>query len=145
MYQVWLKSHDIYSSYRLKTKIWVCLRADKSVKIWQNLPISNPKLDLHNINAHIKFGENPLKFTQVVIRKWKLGVSQADNSIKLWWNLPTSNPKPDLHNINAHNKFGENPLMFSQVIIRKRSTRGWTYRHIDVQCETISATIMWQV
>ena len=33
--------------------------ADNSVKIWQNLPISNPKPDLHNINAHTKFGENP--------------------------------------------------------------------------------------
>ena len=31
--------------------------------------ISNPKPDLHNINAHTKFGENPLMFTQVIIRK----------------------------------------------------------------------------
>ena len=34
-----------------------------------NLLISNTKLDLHNINAHTKFGENPLMFTQVLIRK----------------------------------------------------------------------------
>ena len=46
-------------------------RADNSVKIWRNLPISNPKPDLHNINAHTKFGENPLMFTQVIIRKRK--------------------------------------------------------------------------
>ena len=39
-------------------------RADNSVKICRNLPISNPKPDLHNINAHIKFGENPLMFTK---------------------------------------------------------------------------------
>ena len=39
-------------------------RADNSVKNWQNLPISNPKPDLHNINAHTKFGENLLLFTQ---------------------------------------------------------------------------------
>ena len=45
--------------------------ADNSVKNWRNLPISNPKPDLHNINAHIKFGENPLMFTQVIIRKGK--------------------------------------------------------------------------
>ena len=44
-------------------------RADNSIKIWGNLPISNPKPDLHNINAHTKFGENPLMFTQVII--WK--------------------------------------------------------------------------
>ena len=47
--------------------------ADNSVKNWQNLPISNPKPDLHNINAYIKFGENPFIFTQAVIRKQKYG------------------------------------------------------------------------
>ena len=30
--------------------------ADNSVKIWRNLPISNPKPDIYNINAHNKFG-----------------------------------------------------------------------------------------
>ena len=38
-------------------------RAGNSVKNWRNLSISNPKPDLHNINAHTKFGENPLMFT----------------------------------------------------------------------------------
>ena len=46
-------------------------RADYSVKNWRNLTISNPKQDLYNINAHTKFGENPLMFTQVIIRKGK--------------------------------------------------------------------------
>ena len=46
-------------------------RADNSVKILRNLPISNPKPDIYNINAHTKFGENPLKFTQVIILKLK--------------------------------------------------------------------------
>ena len=36
-----------------------------------NLPINNPKPDLHIINAHTEFGENPLKFTQVIIWKQK--------------------------------------------------------------------------
>ena len=48
-------------------------RADNSVRIWQNLPISNPKPDLNNINVHTKFGENLLMFTQVIIRKQKYG------------------------------------------------------------------------
>ena len=39
-------------------------RADNSVKTWRNLPIGNPKPDLHNINAHTKFGENPLMFAR---------------------------------------------------------------------------------
>ena len=43
--------------------------ADNSVKIGRNLPISNPKPDLLNVNAYSKFGENPLLFTQVIVRK----------------------------------------------------------------------------
>ena len=38
-------------------------QADNSVKNWRYLPINNPKPDLHKINAHTKFGENPLAFT----------------------------------------------------------------------------------
>ena len=66
-YQVWWKSIDVYSSYHPETKIWVCL----GQITWLNLPISNPKPNLHNINAHTKFSENPLMFTQVIIRRWK--------------------------------------------------------------------------
>ena len=46
-------------------------RADNSIKIWRNLLISTLKPDLLNVNAHTKFGENPLMFTQVIIRKRK--------------------------------------------------------------------------
>ena len=46
-------------------------RADNSVKNWRNLPIKNLKPDLHNIIAHTEFSENPLMFTQVIIRKRK--------------------------------------------------------------------------
>ena len=31
-----------------------------TVKNWQNLPICNPKLEHHNINAHTRFDKNPL-------------------------------------------------------------------------------------
>ena len=48
-------------------------RADNSVKIWRNLPISNPKPDLLNVNAYSKFDENPFLFTQVIVRKGKYG------------------------------------------------------------------------
>ena len=48
-------------------------RADNSVKIWRNLPISNPKPDLLNVNAYSKFDENSLLFTQVIVRKRKYG------------------------------------------------------------------------
>ena len=39
-------------------------RADDSVNILQNLPISNPKPDVLNVNAYSKFDENPLLFTR---------------------------------------------------------------------------------
>ena len=68
MYQVWLKFLDIYMLLSGNENMGMS-RADNSVKIWRNLPISNPKPDPHNINAYTKFGENPLMFTQVII--WK--------------------------------------------------------------------------
>ena len=65
-------------------------QAGNSLKIWRNLPISNPKPDLHNINAHNKFGENPLMFTQVIIWKWKTDGQRYDWRTDTW----TSNVKP---------------------------------------------------
>ena len=47
--------------------------ADNLVKIWRNLPISNPKPDLLNVNAYSKFGKNPLLYTQVIVQKRKYG------------------------------------------------------------------------
>ena len=35
--------------------------ADNSIKKWHNLAICDPEPNLHNINAHTKFGENPFK------------------------------------------------------------------------------------
>ena len=89
------------------------LQADYSVKSWRILPNINPKPDLHNINAHNKYCENPFIFTQVIIRKW------ADNSVRNWWNLAIFNSKPDLHSINANIKFGENTLRFTKIIVLK--------------------------
>ena len=48
-------------------------RAHNSVNILWNLPISNAKPDLLNVNAYSKFDENPLLFTKVIIRKRKYG------------------------------------------------------------------------
>ena len=60
------KAHPEHSSGELKMEV---LQVDNSVKNGQNLPISNLKADLHNINAHTKFGENLLIFTKIII--WK--------------------------------------------------------------------------
>ena len=88
---------------------------DNSVKIWRNLPISNPIADHHNIDPHTRFGENPLIFTQV-IRKRKNGVSWGDNSVKNWRNLPISNPIPLIPDNNMYAKFEEIPWKIPQVI-----------------------------
>ena len=65
-----------------ETKIWMCGRKI-TVKNWWNLPISNPKPDLHNINAKTKFSDNPLLFTEVIFLI----------TVKKWQNLPINNPK----------------------------------------------------
>ena len=48
-------------------------RTDNSLKIEQNLPISNPKPNLLNVNAYSKSGKNLLLFTQVIVWKRKYG------------------------------------------------------------------------
>ena len=48
-------------------------RADNSVKIWRNLPISNPKPDLLYVNAYSKFNENLLLFTKLSSGNEKMG------------------------------------------------------------------------
>ena len=35
--------------------------------------MSNPKAELHNINAQMKSAENPLRFTEVIVLKVKYG------------------------------------------------------------------------
>ena len=75
--------------------------ADNYVKNWWNLPISNPKSDLHNINVRIKSDENSLRFTLVTVLNKNTDVSLADYFVKNWQILPISNSKAYLHDINA--------------------------------------------
>ena len=60
------------------------LQEDNSVKNWRNLPTNNPKPDLHNINAHTRFGESPLTFTQVIIWKGKYGLMDGRTYMPTW-------------------------------------------------------------
>ena len=87
-----------------------------TVKHWQNLPISNPKPVLLNINTSTKFVKS-LDIYMLLSGNKNMGVSRADNSVGFWWNLHITKPKPALYNINTHTKFCENPLMFTQEII----------------------------
>ena len=58
-------------------------RADTPSKI-DEICLSTPKPDLHNINAHTKFGENPLMFTQVITRKRKTDGRTYDGRTDTW-------------------------------------------------------------
>ena len=82
MYQVWLKSLDIFSSYRPE--------------------IPNQSLILMHVPSLVKVPWHLLKLSS---GNQIMGVSRADNSVEIWRKLP----KPDLHNINPYTKVGENP------------------------------------
>ena len=51
-------------------------RADNSVEYWRRLPISNPKPDLHNINVHTKFSENPNYYPEIKILTYRGQITQ---------------------------------------------------------------------
>ena len=94
--------------------------ADNSVTNWRNLSITNHKPDLHNTNSHIKFGENPLRFTQVIILRRKYVCVALRLLCQNWRNLLKNNPKADLYIISAHGKLRENSFIFSDVISGNR-------------------------
>ena len=117
--------------------------ADNSVKIWRYLPISNPKPDLNNINAHTKFGENPLKFTQVIIWKRKLGLVEQVTPSKFEKICQSSIPN-QISTISMHIpslvKIHWCLLKLSswnEIRTDGHTTDGWMDGHTDVQSETI--------
>ena len=100
---------------------------DNYVKNWSNVPKYNPKPDLHNIKAHIKFVKIHWDLLKLLSWNENTDVWWPDDEIYLLA-IPnqisiTSMHKPDLYNINAQTKFGENPLIFTQVIVQKRKIR----------------------
>ena len=68
---------------------------------------NNPKLDLTNINAYIKFGENLSNCSQDIYLKHNFGVNQSHNSSKNLRKMMCKYTKIDLVIINAYIKFGE--------------------------------------
>ena len=81
--------------------------ADNYVKIWRNLPISNPKPDLLNVNAYTHVAslvKIPCYLLKLSSGNENMGGSRADNSVKIWQNLPISNSISDLLNVNAYSK-----------------------------------------
>ena len=80
-------------------------KSNSEKNLW-NVPSSNPKPGLHNINVHIKLCKNPLRFTKVIVLRRKYGC-RGQTTVKSYWGLLISDSKPDLHNSNTHAKFGE--------------------------------------
>ena len=82
-------------------------QADNCVKVWPNLPISNTKPDLVNVNIYIaSLVKIPCYLLKLSSGNENMGVAQAENSVIIWRNLPISNHKPDFLNVNAYSKFG---------------------------------------
>ena len=77
----------------------------------------NPKLDLVNMNAYIKFGENISVSSQNMSGNEIFGGTKGHiNSGTDVWKMGCNNPKLDLVTINAYIKFGENKSSCSQDI-----------------------------
>ena len=75
---------------------------------------NNPKLDLVNMNAYIKFSEKITLSSQDIERIRNFSVNQAITLVKKWRKMACNNPKLDLAKINAYIKFIEIPPIGSQ-------------------------------
>ena len=75
--QIYKISMHISSLVKIRWDLLKLLSWNKNTDVswtdnsWQNLPVSNTEPDLHSINAHTKLGENPWRFTQVMVGKRK--------------------------------------------------------------------------
>ena len=113
--------------------------ADNSIEIWRNLPISNPKPDLHNINAHTKFGENPLMFTQVIIQKIWACLGQKFDKIRPLA-IPNQIHIPSLVEIHwGLLKLSSGNKKWTDVC----TTDGWTDTQMSNLKPYYPATIVW--
>ena len=66
---------------------------------------NNPKLDLVNMNAYIKFGENMSSSSQDIERKQRK--SRAITLVQICEKMTCNDPKLDLSKTNTYIKFGE--------------------------------------
>ena len=90
-----------------------------------------PKLDLVNMNAYIKFGENLSICSQDMGGNEILALIKGHNSGTNMRKRTCNNPKLDPVNINAYIKFGENLSICSQDIELKQNYDGRMDRWTD--------------
>ena len=101
MYQDWLKSLDIYSSYHLKTKIWACLGQITPSKFDEICPLAIPK-QISTLSMHIP---SLVKIHWCLLNLSSgneiMGVSRADNSVKIWQTCSSAIPNQS-YTISIH-------------------------------------------
>ena len=86
--------------------------------------LNNPKLDVVNIDACAKFGQNPFLHTELKILSGNeiLTSFKGHNSVMNGRNWMLNNPKLDVVNINEYAKFGQNPFLHTQDTEQKRNS-----------------------
>ena len=115
-------------------------RADKSVKIWQNLPVCNPKPDLHSINAHIVWWKSINYHPES-----KIWACLGQMSVKI---CPLAIPNqiftiamhiPSLVKIGTYQVWWKSIDVYSSYHLETKYGRmdKWTDRYTDIQRETI--------
>ena len=131
-----IRRNPIYllSRYRAETKFWHKPRAKTLLQISKMCHVTlNPKLDIVNIKAYIKF----VKFCQFVLemsRNEMLTSIKGHNSVTNSWKITGNNPKLDRVNMNAYIKFGEGLSICSPYINRKPAKFWGISRAITYKC-----------
>ena len=94
-------SVKIFTQIIIKKRNMDVPRADNSVKNRRNLPISNTKPDLYNINDIPSLVKIHWYLLNLSPENEQMDVLRADNSVKIWQNLLISNQK-QISTISMH-------------------------------------------
>ena len=115
--QNFVKFHSFILKILIGNEILTSFKGHNSVLNWRQLALNNPKLDVVNINASAKFGQNPFLHSQDIEQKRNSEIIQQ-------WKWMLNDAKLDFVNINAYAKFGQNSSKYSQDIEQNRKCYG---------------------
>ena len=89
------------------------IKGDNSGTNVRKMMCNDSKLEIVNMNAYIKFGENLSICSLDIERKRFFRLNQGNNSGTNMQKMACINPKIDLVNMNAYIIFGENQSISS--------------------------------
>ena len=143
-YQIWWKTIEIYSSYCPGSKIWMYCGQITQSKI-ENLPISNLKADLHNINAmHIpSLMKNHWYILKLSSRNENMDMLRTDNCQKLTKFAHQQSQTRSSQYQCTHQVWWKSTDIYSSYHLEMKiqtdlyQMDGWTDRHTDSQRDTI--------